>query len=57
MKNDKEMILKENKCLSVALKSYKKEFESHVRNFDKEKNAFKASIAYTRWTTRKWWAM
>ena len=38
------MGLKENKSLSVALKSTRKEFVVHVENCEKEKEAFRAVI-------------
>ena len=44
LKEEKEMNLKENKSLSVALKATKKEFDVHVRNFEKEKEAFRTVI-------------
>ena len=38
------MILKEKNSLSVAFRSNKKEFESHLRDSDKEKEALLAEI-------------
>ena len=44
LKDEKEMILKEKNSLSVAFRSNKKEFESHLRDSDKEKEALLAEI-------------
>ena len=44
LKDDKEMILKEKNSLSVAFRSNKKEFESHLKDSDKEREALLAEI-------------
>ena len=44
LKDDKEMILKEKNSLSVAFRSNKKEFESHLKDSDKEREALLPEI-------------